>query len=194
MDDLARVTTAASPNRWEEGIAPSIGIASNAADRFSQKLGPNLRQAMTQLREGGILRGDARLAMDSVAAGVGVVSPAPQLPISAAIPLMNPQPGENWPHYKDRVLNTLGPLMDRLRANAGLQKLQPIFSGNAVQTQAILEQIVEAAQDPGLVQLELDTSVDATLLDDVDPAGPRVGTTTPARMAVACFAWRWTTR
>jgi serine protease AprX len=133
----------------------------DAADR--PLLGPLLQQAMRGLTTRGGATGMARLALDMAAPG----APEPVLPLSLSIPHVSPEPGERWKHYKERVINTLGPVQDWLTANAGLSSV-PVVSGNSLQGRALPGQVQEATRHEALRLIELDPPCIVTAMDDAD--------------------------
>jgi hypothetical protein len=104
----------------------------------------------------------ARLALDM---GSGE-SPEPVLPLALSLPQVTPEPGEPWSHYKERVLNTLGPVQAWLEKNAGMNST-PLISGNALQGVALPGQVQEATRHERLTLIELDPVCMVVTMDDV---------------------------
>lgn len=161
---------------------PAILIPSERRQRALSKMGVQLRRTLADLSAPGTLRSMARLSMDFAseavaafsagggavaAAGVGPGAGLEQavLPVSALVPRIPPEPNEGWAHYRERVANLMGPVMERMKANAGLTCL-PTYSGNAMASRALQGQVEEALQDDGISQMDLDPPVEATAMDD----------------------------
>jgi serine protease AprX len=117
---------------------------------------------MSGLSGRGAVTGMARLALDMAASDEA----EPVLPLALSIPPVEPEQGERWTHYKERVINALGPVQDWLRANAGLNS-QPVVSGNTLQANALAGQVQEASQHERLKLIELDPPCIVTTMDDV---------------------------
>ncbi len=156
---------------------PAILIPSERRERAAAKMGPQLAAALASLESAGQPRGLARMSLDQAAAGAGglemLVAAAgaglapvePVLPVTAGIPRVEMEPNETWSHYRERVANLIGPVVDRLKASAGLSCL-PVFSGNSMQTRALRGQLEEVLQDDGVSHLEMDPPVQAVAMDD----------------------------
>jgi serine protease AprX len=136
--------------------APAAVIASMAVEL---RLGPMLKRVMSRMVSEARLGAMARLTMD-------VGGQEPVFPISLSGPPIDPEAGEGWNHYKERVINTLGPATEWLKKNAGLT-CTPIHSCNALQARGLTSQIREALKHEGLRVIEFDPLVVATLMNDV---------------------------
>lgn len=146
--------------RAAAAVAPLVATAA-AAGAALAPMGPLLRQAMAGLHAGGVPTGLARFAMDTAAPN----TTEPVLPLAMSVPRIEPAPGERWPHYKERVLNALGPVREWLKANAGLDSLE-LISGNALGARALTGQVREAVRHQGLKLVELDPPYIVTTMDD----------------------------
>lgn len=144
------------------GDTPMRGTAAALVAR-SARVGPLLAEAMHGLQHGPAVTGVARMVLDLAA--TEEVAPDPVLPVFLAIPRIEPVTGEGWRVYKQRAADKLGPLAERLRANAGLE-CASLHSGNILQCRALPGQIAEALQHEGIELAELDPLVNATLMDD----------------------------
>ena len=156
---------------------PAILIPSERRQRALSKMGKQLRRTLEDLTTPGTLRSMARLSMDfaseavgaggmaAAAAGPGAGLEQAVLPVSALVPCIPLEPNEGWAHYRERVANLMGPVMDRMKSNAGLTCL-PTYSGNALASRALQAQVEEALQDDGIAQMDLDPPVQATAMDD----------------------------
>lgn len=138
--------------------APAIVVT---AEVKPPRVGPLLQQALSGLAFGGAATGVARLAMDMA----DDEAAEPILPVALSLPRIDPAPGERWVTYKQRVLDTLGPVKEWMRANAGLDCDQLIL-GNALRTRALTGQVREATKHDGLKTVELDPPLLVTTMDD----------------------------
>ncbi len=138
------------------------GIAVTASEAPEAPIGPLLSAALDGLQSPGRATGMARVALDLA---VTEAEENPILPVALTLPPMDPEPGETWPHYKERVRNALGPIRKWLLANAGL-RADELIAGNALRTRGLIGQIREAARLSGLRLVELDPATICTLMDD----------------------------
>jgi serine protease AprX len=160
--------------------APFILVPSERRERAEGKMGPLLRRALAGLEGAGKLRSMARLSMDFAersmsaiadddmvgAAAAAPLSPAEAvLPVAAAMPRVPLKQGETWEHYRERVANVMGPVLERMKSNAGLS-VQPVISANFMQTKALSDQLMEALQDDGIQDAEMDPPQQAQAMDD----------------------------
>lgn len=139
--------------------APAIVIPAPVS---SPRIGPLLRQALAGLRGDRPVTGVARFAMD---AAVADDAAAPILPVSMTVPRVTPRRGERWPQYRQRVLDTLGPIREWLSANAGLHT-DALIAGNGLRTRALTGQVSEALKEAHLKTIELDPPLIVTAMDD----------------------------
>lgn len=152
------LAAAASPSPSETPLV--VAASATSLDPANERIGPMLKSVMSRLASGGEPGGMARMAMD-----MGEAAGEPVFPLSLAPPPLVPELGERWPHFKERVINTLGPVMEWLKKNAGLQS-GPIHSCCALQSKGLTGQIREALKHNGIQLVELDPPVIATLMDD----------------------------
>lgn len=141
-------------------VAPAIVVAAEASS--GSRVGPLLREAMQGLESfGAAAGGRARVALDMSDPQNG----EPVLPLALTIPPLEPEPGERWLHYKERVRNALGPVREWLAQNAGLTT-DELIAGNGLRTMALAGQAREATKLEQLRLVELDPLNVVTTMDD----------------------------
>ena len=123
-------------------------------------MGPMLKNVMSRLTSRAAPGGMARMALD-----MGEAVGEPIFPLSLAVPPLVPEPGERWPSFKERVINTLGPVMDWLKKNAGMNS-SAIHSCCGLQSTGLTGQVREALKHGGIHLVELDPPLVVTLMDD----------------------------
>jgi len=118
-----------------------------------------MRELLASLQTTTRATGMARMTMDM---GDGA---EPVIPATYAVPPVAPIRNEGWAHYKERVINTLGPVQEWLQQNAGLDCL-PMVSSGALQASSLVGQMREAVKHEAIRVVEFDPLVKATLMDD----------------------------
>jgi serine protease AprX len=150
------VATAAAP-----AVVLAVAPAIVAAEESTARVGPLLLETIRGLSGTGTRTGMARMALDMSESDA--VEPA--LPLAMTLPPIEPEPGERWPHYKERVVNTLGPVREWLQQNAGLT-CEQLVAGNGLRARGLVGQAQEAAKLVGLRLVELDPPAVVTTMDD----------------------------
>ena len=89
-----------------------------------------LKEIMSRLVSESEPGGMARLTLD-------IGGDEPVIPMNLSVPSVEPEAGEGWKHYKERVSNVLGPTMEWLKKNAGLNCI-PVHSSNALQARGLV--------------------------------------------------------
>jgi len=126
------------------------------------RIGPLLHQALAGLEAGVTATGMARFVLDTAS---GAAPTQPVLPVSLSVPRIEPELGERWIHYKQRVADVLGPLRQWMKANTGMQCDESI-SGNALISRGLVGQIQEALKQVRVKAIELDPPRIVTTMDD----------------------------
>lgn len=127
------------------------------------KMGPLLRSAMGRMSRAS---SSAEAAIVASALG-GADDDSEDLPIVIKVPTLEPQPGEEWHGYRERVEAQLEPLREKLKSVMGIDAA-PLIAANALQAQASPEQIEHLGTQSEVSKMELDPVEHVTLLDDAD--------------------------
>lgn len=126
------------------------------------KIGPLLLSAM-----GRMSRASSTAEAAVVASALGGPNGSEDLPIVIKVPTLEPQPGEEWRGYRERVEAKLEPLREKLKGVMGISAA-PLIAANALQAQASPEQIEHLGTQSEISTMELDPVEHVTLLDDAD--------------------------
>lgn len=97
------------------------------------------------------------------------VEDVPLLPVVLQVGTAQPDPGERWPAFKDRMAQQLGAVIDRLNREVAPDRAVPLHAANSVATALTAEQIDLIETDPrlSLEFAELDPLLDVTAMDVV---------------------------
>lgn len=126
------------------------------------KIGPLLRSAMVRMS-----RADSGEEAAIVASAVGGSGDSEDMPVVVKVSTLEPQPGEAWRRYRERVEEQLGPLREMMQKVMGI-KAAPLITANALQAHASPEQIKHLSTQAEVSKMELDPVELLTLLDDAD--------------------------
>ena len=95
--------------------------------------------------------------------------PNPLLPVILQVDSSRPTAGEDWPEFKERVLQQLGAAEDELNQHVQPASVQTLVSGNSLATALTREQYAIVAEMPGITveYADLDNIEYVTTMVDV---------------------------
>lgn len=126
------------------------------------KIGPLLSSAMRRMS-----RASSSAEAAIVASALGGLDDSEQLPIVIKVPTVEPQSGEEWLGYRERVEAQLEPFREKLKSVMGIEAAL-LIAANALQAQASPEQIEHLGTQSEVSKMELDPIEHVTLLDDAN--------------------------